>query len=283
MSFATQPSPGLIRASTLKVTDLATFERMGSDPHGDVLLCIHGTLDRGLSFRRIARRLSDLDVVAYDRRGYQESRSLGAAPTLRAHLDDVAHFLETIDERRRVFIFGHSFGGVIALAAALEHPERISGVIAYEPPLPWMVEGLHPHRGVELDEDASEEAERFFRRIVSDAAWERLSEEERDDRRADGAALIGDLRIVRMETPFTESQLGELAVPLSMIIGTSSHLSHTAVTAPLAVAAAPHGQLVTIEDAGHGAHLSHPDALARRISEAVAWSRAIEEESTCAS
>ena len=68
-----------------------------------------------------------------------------------------------------------------------------------------------------------------------------------------------------------------------MIIGTSSHLSHTAVTAPLAVAAAPHGQLVTIEDAGHGAHLSHPDALARRISEAVTWSRAIEEESTCAS
>ena len=40
------------------------------------IICVHGGLDRGGSFARLARRTEQFDLIAYDRRGYQGSRSL---------------------------------------------------------------------------------------------------------------------------------------------------------------------------------------------------------------
>ena len=55
------------------------------------------------------------------------------------------------------------------------------------------------------------EAERFFRRMVGDAAWERLSEAAKEDRRADGPALEAELAAIRItDQPF---DVTALAVP----------------------------------------------------------------------
>ena len=52
------------------------------------------------------------------------------------------------------------------------------------------------------DDDAAA-AERFFRRMVGDAAWDRLPDEGRAERRADGPALAAELRAIRLsEAPF---------------------------------------------------------------------------------
>ena len=54
-----------------------------------------------------------------------------------------------------------------------------------------------------------DEAERFFRRMVGDAAWDRLPDEARADRRADGPALVADLRgHARRRRPSTSTALG---------------------------------------------------------------------------
>ena len=100
-------------------------------PEGDgkntkpVVVLVHGSLDRASSFSRVVRRLSDLHVVTYDRRGYHHSRTGGASqggpdpvsgPGADGAFDGhVADLLEVIGERRAVVV-GHSFGGDVALA-----------------------------------------------------------------------------------------------------------------------------------------------------------------------
>ena len=239
------------------------FIRPARDPAGAVVM-VHGTLDRGGSFTRMARRLDGLDCVAFDRRGYQSSRSLGGAATLSDHIEDLQSVFEQISDRGPITLVGHSFGGVIALATSLALPGAVGSVVAYEPPMPWLWEGGHPHRGVPVDGDPAIEVEQFFRRMVSDAAWDHLGEEERAERVADGAGLISDMRIIRAETPFTHEDIAGLEVPLTIVIGASA-TGHR-LAAERVVDAASDGNLVTIEGAPHGAHLSHPDTLAEIVS-----------------
>jgi len=247
---------------------LAVQMSQARDESDDLVVCVHGTLDRGGSFARLARRLETSHVVAYDRRGYQGSRSVGASAELSVHVEDVLATIEAAQPTGAVTLVGHSFGGVIAIAAALKAPGMMSAVVAYEPPLPWLLPGGHPFRGVPLDQDPAIEVERFFRRMVSDASWERLHDSERQDRIDDGPAMIGDLTIVRMEVPFTLDDLSRLAPHLTIGVGTSTVMTHHLESARTVVASVPSGNLMTIDGAGHGAHLSHPDHLATLVRDA---------------
>jgi pimeloyl-ACP methyl ester carboxylesterase len=182
-----------------------------------------------------------------------------------AHVEDLLDVIAAARPDGKVTVVGHSFGGVIAIAAALVAPSSIDSVIVYEPPLPWLSPETNPHRGVPLGDDPALEVERFFRHMVSDAAWEHLSDNERADRVADGPAMVGDLTIVRMETPFELERLASLAMPLTIVMGSSPVAARHRATAEKVVAAVPQGQMLEIQGAGHGAHLSHPDRLATLI------------------
>ena len=112
-----------------------------------------------------------------------------------------------------------------------------------------------------VSDDPGEEAERFFSRMVSPAAWARLTEEGRASRRADGPALVADLRSLRGEgPPFDVTALG---VPVGVRHGRADvgaapppqRRSGWAPTSPVPV-------VYEIEGAQHGAHLSHPDHFA---------------------
>ena len=68
--------------------------------------------------------------------------------------------------------------------------------------MPWL--GFRRQGGTPwppLADDPGEEAERFFNRMVGEGAWDRLTEEGRAQRRADGPALVADLRSMRSEGP----------------------------------------------------------------------------------
>ncbi|MHB1788094.1 MAG: alpha/beta fold hydrolase [Acidimicrobiales bacterium] len=110
----------------------------GSGKGTPVVVLVHGALDRAASFARVRRRLVDLPVVTYDRRGYHRSRRDGEAPAVIT--DHVEDLLEVIGGRPAVVV-GHSLGGVLALMAACRPggPDPVVSVAAYEPPLPWLV------------------------------------------------------------------------------------------------------------------------------------------------
>ena len=74
-------------------------------------------------------------------------------------------------------LFGHSLGGVVALAFAARHPELVPAVVAYEAPMawqPWWPSAAPAPRRSTAPGDEADAAERFMRRMVGDERWEGL-------------------------------------------------------------------------------------------------------------
>jgi pimeloyl-ACP methyl ester carboxylesterase len=252
---------------------LHVTSRPASAPGAATVIFVHGSLDRGESFRRVMRRLPDLTTVAYDRRGYQGSRE-GGVVDLGGHIEDLLAVAEGSwaaagsggGPGGPVVAVGHSLGGDVVIGAALAEPRAFDAVGVFEPPMPWL--GFRREHGPggparpwpALAEDTAIEAERFFRRMVGDASWSRLTEVGRQSRRADGPALVADLRSLRGEgPPFDVRALG---IPSVFGMGGTTTQPHHRRSVQWLGANVPGGVLYEIEGAQHGAHLSHPDHFA---------------------
>jgi len=245
---------------------LHVIERTAPGPEAATVILVHGSLDRAESFRRVMRRLPELDIVAYDRRGYQGSRETGVVG-LGGHIADLVDIVTEVRARgaTTVSAVGHSVGGDVVIGAALAQPRLFASVGAFEPPMPWL--GFRrPRPGEErprdwtpMAEDPAEEVERFFSRMVSPSAWRRLSDEGRAGRRADGPALVADLLGLRGDPPF---EVMDLAVPVLFGRGGPASEPHHRDCVAWLSAHVPGAALFEIESAQHGAHLSHPDRFA---------------------
>jgi pimeloyl-ACP methyl ester carboxylesterase len=256
---------GLHVVADSTVPGLSVAERRVSAPEASLVI-VHGGLDRAGSFARLARRLDPFDVIAYDRRGYQGSRSL-APLGLARHVGDLVALIHREAEHQPVIVFGHSFGGVVALRAAFEHPGLMSLVTVYESPLPWVLERPHPSPIAGDDPDA--EAEAFFKRIVSPEAWQRLSAAEQASRRHDGVALLDDLAALRAGTLF---DLAAIETPAYYLYGVNERTPYyRALVDEISRRNVSIGS-VELAGAGHGAHLTSPDQLADTLINL--WSRA---------
>jgi acylglycerol lipase len=110
------------------------------EPRGVLLVC-HGLGEHSGRYRNVVDALlpDGWAVYGLDHRGH--GRSAGR----RAHLDRYADWLADFDAFRRqvaarhaglpVFLLGHSMGGQIALAYALDHPDDLSGLVLSAPAL----------------------------------------------------------------------------------------------------------------------------------------------------
>lgn len=236
-----------------------------------LVVLVHGTMDRATSLAKVSRRLRDLDVVRYDRRGYGDSRLLadGSEPPAPTDVEDHVDDLMAVIDGRRAVVVGHSMGGTIALAAAARHPDLVVAVAAYESPRPWTPWWPSASPGGRVVDDAQIDtataAERFMRRMIGDAQWERLPASSRATRRAEGAALVSDMRSIRGEPAYDDA---DLTMPVVAGRGGLSSDHHSRAAAEIAESV-PRGVLVTIEGARHGAHLTHPDAFADLVRRTV--------------
>lgn len=231
------------------------------------VVLVHGSLDRSASFARVARHLDDLRVVRYDRRGYGRSLRCGPATSFRQQVDDLAAVVAGTPS----VVVGHSLGGVIALAFAQHHPQLTTAVVAYEAPmawLPWWPSTTAGGAATGAGDDPGDAAERFMRRIVGDERWERLPRRTREQRRAEGPALLAELRSIRdgAKPPYDPA---EVLVPVIAAHGTGS-ADHHRQTAIALAELVPAGELTVVEGAGHGVHLTHPGALAGLARRALA-------------
>lgn len=245
---------------------LHTVDRPGPGP---LVVLVHGSMDRSVSFFKAATHLEDLHVVMYDRRGY--ARSLHVHPPASGVEDHVDDLLSVLDERPAVVV-GHSYGGVIGLAAAVRRPDLIGAVGTFEAPMPWMpwwprnTAGGGAVRAVTTAADSGEAAEGFLRRMLGDRRWEALAPRTKADRRAEGAALVVEMTTIRQPPPpFT---IEALTFPVVVGLGGQSLPHHRQATTYLAdhVESA---ELVIIEGARHGAHASHPEEFAAFVRRAV--------------
>jgi pimeloyl-ACP methyl ester carboxylesterase len=263
------PSPGRVPtpSSTAQVDGLAVYRRGPAGAPRVVL--VHGAMDRAGGFVKILRRLGHLEVVRYDRRGYGGSRPGRLNRTIAEHVDDLVAVLDG----EPATVVGHSLGGLIALAAAADRPDLIPSVAAFEAPLAWR-QSMSAESTRRLlataeggEEAAGDAAERFLRRMLGDATWERLPLVMRRDRRAEGPALVAEMLAVREGGVVVEPSL--ITVPVLAGYGDLSQERHREA-AVAAATDAPRGELVVIEGAAHPAHYTHAREFAAFVDRAVA-------------
>lgn len=101
---------------------------------GLTIVMIHGLGGQMQNFSHslLARLTSEFRVILVDRPGSGYStRSRGSSARLSVQADTVAKFLRALNLDRPLLI-GHSLGGAVALALALDHPDRVAalGLIA---------------------------------------------------------------------------------------------------------------------------------------------------------
>jgi pimeloyl-ACP methyl ester carboxylesterase len=242
-------------------------------PHGPAVVLVHGAMDRAASFGRVMRRLGDLDVTAYDRRGYAGSLGAGVAPTIAAHAADLAA-VSRWTGAERVVVVGHSLGGTIALgAAALAPPgDEPAAVGLFESPVPslpgYRSDAADLALAAAADRGAPAAAECFFRLLVGDRAWERLRAADRGTRLAEGEALVAELTDLRRTGAVVDPRTVDVAVAVGAGGTSAAPLRESAAALAAALPGSP--PVDTIAGAGHGAHLTHPDEFARWVRRCVA-------------
>jgi pimeloyl-ACP methyl ester carboxylesterase len=234
-----------------------------AEPAGNVVL-VHGTLDDSGSWRRVLDRLGDWHLTTYDRRGWGRSASAGPAGLA----GDVVDLIGLLPDEPAI-LCGHSFGATVALAAAAEAPERVRAVVAYEPPLPWLPwwPERAPWERLVLDDnpDPGDAAEAMMREVLGAAAWDQLPARVREQRRADGPALVEEMRLGDAPPPFDPLDLG---VPVLAAAGSLSLEHHILVSTRLADLV-PSGRYREVPEAGHAAHVTHPDEFAALVDTAA--------------
>jgi pimeloyl-ACP methyl ester carboxylesterase len=228
-------------------------------------------MDRGSSFGKVVRRLDGLEVLAVDRAGYG-SRVGEAVPEGRGRVAaDVADVLALLDDDAPATVIGHSYGGHVALLAAIERPDLVGSVGCYETPVAWLPTwpartsgGLAAEAG--RTGSPADAAEVFMRSIVGDHVWERLPPSAKAARRAEGPAMLADLRDIQSQPP--PYDLAAVPVPVVVGRGSESKDHHRAGTLAL-LDALPDAELHVVDGAGHGGHTSHPDGFADFVRAAV--------------
>lgn len=102
-------------------------------------LIVHGYAEHGLRYETLAAALvaRGLAVWAPDHRGHGRSPGVrGDVPSFEAVAADVASLLDEAHQSQPdwpIVLFGHSFGGAIALQVALDRPERLRGLVLSAP------------------------------------------------------------------------------------------------------------------------------------------------------
>jgi pimeloyl-ACP methyl ester carboxylesterase len=102
--------------------------------------------------------------------------------------------------------------------------------------------------------------------MIGDARWDALPDQTKRDRRAEGPALLAELRSARSEPAYDPTML---TVPVVAGCGTRSK-EHHQWSAHELVRLTRSGELFVIEGADHGAHVSrHADfaTFTRRVVE----------------
>lgn len=240
---------------------------VAGDAGKPLVVLVHGSMDRAAGLRRLGRRLADrFTVLRYDRRGYGGSAALGPPYGVTEQVRDLAGLLDgTVSGRGgpAALVFGHSYGGNVALALADRRPDLVEAVAIYEAPLPWLDWWPGDTAGAAAvgDLEPADAAERFLRRLVGDRKWERLPAATRRARRAEGPAMVGELADLRRAAPWSADRV---LAPVLALHGERARAHHRRGVAALGDAL-PRCRAEEVPGAGHVGPNTHPDAVADRL------------------
>ena len=253
------------------------WSETAGDPASPLAVVVHGSMDRSAGLLRLSRRLDARHrVLRYDRRGYGRSVEVGPPWSVDANIGDLEALL-AVEVPRPALVFGHSFGGNVALGLAARRPELVHAVVVYETPLSWLDwwPGDSAGAAAMAVADPGDAAEAFMRRLVGDAVWERLPASKRVERRAEGAPMVAELADLRRRAPWDGTHI---EVPVLALHGEHARPHHRAAMEGLGDII-PGCRSAMVPAAGHAGPHTHADAVADAVMSFLA---SLSEDSTAA-
>jgi pimeloyl-ACP methyl ester carboxylesterase len=267
-------SPG---ASTLKI-DGAEIH-LDTSGEGDPVVLVHaGIADARMWDPTVQDLATDHLVVRYDMRGYGHS-TIPPAPF--AHHDDLAAIFRALDLGPSIVI-GASYGGEVAAALALEHPELVRGLVlintlaGVREPSEQLRAGWRAVSAA-MDRDDLPGAIEIESQMWVDGPHRQPGEVDpglRDRVTAMNAAIFARIDEVdaaeeREPDPPVVDHLAEIAAPALIIVGTLDQPDAIASAETLA-AGIPQATLVRIADAAHLPSMERPDVINRSVRQFLA-------------
>jgi pimeloyl-ACP methyl ester carboxylesterase len=195
-------------------------------------------------------------------------------------LQDEVELIEPVLEKAGAAfsLVGHSYGGSVALKAALMHPGRVRALALYEPTLFSLIDADGPppndadgireavrRTAAALQAGDPDAARHFIDFWMNEGAWAQTPEARKP---AIAAATTKVLRWAHalMKEPSPASAFRALDVPVLLMTGKRSRPSAHGVIRRLA-ALLPRVQVVEFEKLGHMAPLTHPAEVNAAIQE----------------
>jgi pimeloyl-ACP methyl ester carboxylesterase len=240
-----------------------SFESYGSGPP---LVLVHGGFsDERSNWEFVAPMLSrhfTMHAVARRGRGQTEATT---GHRLEDEAQDIAAVVRAIDEP--VFLLGHSYGGQVALASALELPGRLRKLVLYEPPWPHVIDAqaLAGLEALGRAGDWDGLAQRFFGELVGVPAAELegvRASELWPPIVADAKASLEDIRALTRYA-FDAGRFRALRVPVLLQVGSESP-RELYVTDALA-AVLPDVSVETLAGQAHEGMTTAPAAYAEAV------------------
>jgi len=242
-----------------------------------VVVCVHGYTSSAQAFNALARHLQDRHrVVAVDVRGHGESAwSPTGAYGYANQAGDLAAFVDRLDLPRFALI-GTSMGGIIAMAYAADHADRLNALVINDigPDTEAGSNRITGLVGARPDTFATIDAAMAYRRETSPITAGRPIDDQEELARGvlkeDGAgrwvwkldpAYI-EQRVKRGAPvrPVLWPALAKLRCPTLVIWGTDSDVLSEAQARRMAETL-PNGELVPVAGVGHAPTLVEPAAL----------------------
>jgi pimeloyl-ACP methyl ester carboxylesterase len=254
----------------------AYFREAGSGP---AVVCLHCSASTSGQWRPLMEQLADrYHVIAPDLYGSGKTPAWPGERPL--WLDDQVALLAYAFERagERFHLVGHSYGGAIALKAALRLSTKLKSLVLYEPVLFSVLLDAAPHSPAAREIMAVRDdtahlgpeavAERFIDYWMGTGTWKEMPEPRR-------STLAAAVRTMKPEwhSAFNEptplAAFAALDVPTLLMTGTASTAAARAV-ARLVGGVLPRVQVEEMEGLGHMAPVTHPGEVNPRIERFLA-------------
>jgi esterase len=241
-------------------------------------VCIHGYTSSAQAFNALARRIEDrVRVIAPDVRGHGESAwSPVGAYQFSDQVDDLAALVDQLELTRFVLI-GTSMGGIIAMAYAAAHPERLLRLVINDigPDAERGSQRVTQMVGSRPEEFATLEDAMAYAREMSPSFASRSAEDQREvalgvlrqgpdgrwDWKMDSAYIRQRIQHGAPARPALWPALQQLPCPTLVVWGTESDVLSEAQARRI-VEVLPDGELVAVPGVGHAPTLVEPAALA---------------------
>jgi pimeloyl-ACP methyl ester carboxylesterase len=239
---------------------------------GTPVVLLHSS---GLSSRQFARLGAAIaaqgkQAVLVDLIGHGKSPPLpeGEPMTWRDDVEQVVELLEFPS-----FLVGHSYGGLVALHAALAAPDRVKALILYDPVAFGILDEADHDvattlNTIDLHGGATPETrdawlEAFVDYWSGPGAWGGLREPARAEFRRVGWAVREGVRTLMAD--LTRADAYAALPPIHLITGEHTPVAAHRVVAKLA--AATGADIIEIAGAGHMGPLTHPEPFIARVLE----------------